>query len=122
MKPSAVPWCGGATSLFPKWSGTAALIIGLIIVNVGATRRRNERRPGDHRMPTCCGGLAEQAKEQGIVAFLLDIIPGSVIAAPLPAAISFRSTDVCRAVWLCAASSPGAKASSFLTSSKVSRR
>ena len=59
---------------------TAALIIGLIIVNVvqpGAGMNVDPATLDAHAVAV----YAEQAKEQGIVAFLLDIIPGSVIGA-----------------------------------------
>ena len=44
---------------------------------------------------------AEQAKEQGIVAFLMDVIPGSVIGAFASGNI-FAGAAVCRTVWFCA--------------------
>ncbi len=64
----AVGRTGAVALLYFEIVSTIALIIGLIIVNVV--------QPG--------AGMtvyAAQAKEQGIIAFLMDVIPGSVIGA-----------------------------------------
>ncbi|QUJ03995.1 hypothetical protein KCP78_17995 [Salmonella enterica subsp. enterica] len=68
-----------------KLSARLRWIIGLIIVNRCAARR-DERRSGN---AGCAGGgcFMPYAKEQGIIAFLMDVIPGSVTAR-LPAQTS----------------------------------
>lgn len=63
---------------------------------------------------------AEQAKDQGIVAFLLDIIPGSVIGA-------FASGNILQVLMFAvlfgfALHRLGSKGQLFLTLSKASRR
>ena len=76
----AVGRTGAVALLYFEVVSTAALIIGLIIVNVvqpGAGMNVDPATLDAHAVAV----YAEQAKEQGIVAFLLDIIPGSVIGA-----------------------------------------
>ncbi|VEB52512.1 C4-dicarboxylate transporter DctA [Salmonella enterica subsp. enterica] len=46
--------------------------------------------------------MPQQAKEQGIIAFLMDVIPGSVIGAFASGKHSAGLT-VCGVVWFCAA-------------------
>ncbi|HIB6182818.1 TPA: dicarboxylate/amino acid:cation symporter [Klebsiella pneumoniae] len=74
----AVGRTGAVALLYFEVVSTIALIIGLIIVNVV--------QPGagmnvDPSTLDAKAVYAEQAKDQGVVAFLLDVIPGSVIGA-----------------------------------------
>ena len=59
---------------------TIALIIGLIIVNVVQPGAGMNVDPSTLDAKAVAV-YAEQAKDQGVVAFLLDVIPGSVIGA-----------------------------------------
>ena len=76
----AVGRTGAVALLYFEVVSTIALIIGLIIVNVvqpGAGMNVDPATLDAHAVAV----YAEQAKDQGVVAFLLDIIPGSVIGA-----------------------------------------
>lgn len=76
----AVGKTGAIALLYFEVVSTIALIIGLCVVNL--------LQPGDGMNvdpaaldASAISAYAEQAKSQGIIAFLLDIIPGSVIGA-----------------------------------------
>lgn len=68
----AVGRTGAVALLYFEIVSTIALIIGLIIVNVV--------QPGAG-MNVAVAVYADQAKDQGIVAFIMDVIPASVIGA-----------------------------------------
>ncbi len=76
----AVGRTGAVALLYFEVVSTIALIIGLIIVNVVQPGAGMNVDPATLDAKAVAV-YAEQAKDQGIVAFLLDIIPGSVIGA-----------------------------------------
>lgn len=76
----AVGRTGAVALLYFEIVSTIALIIGLIIVNVVQPGAGMNVDPATLDAKAVAV-YAEQAKDQGIVAFLLDIIPGSVIGA-----------------------------------------
>jgi aerobic C4-dicarboxylate transport protein len=76
----AVGRTGAVALLYFEVVSTIALIIGLIIVNVVQPGAGMNVDPSTLDAKAVAI-YAEQAKDQGIVAFLLDIIPGSVIGA-----------------------------------------
>ena len=76
----AVGRTGAVALLYFEVVSTLALIIGLIIVNVVQPGAGMNVDPSTLDAKAVAV-YAEQAKEQGIVAFLMDVIPGSVIGA-----------------------------------------
>ena len=71
---------GAVALLYFEVVSTIALIIGLIIVNVVQPGAGMNVDPSTLDAKAVAV-YAEQAKDQGVVAFLLDVIPGSVIGA-----------------------------------------
>jgi len=76
----AVGRTGAVALLYFEVVSTLALIIGLIIVNVVQPGAGMNVDPSTLDAKAVAV-YAEQAKDQGVVAFLLDVIPGSVIGA-----------------------------------------
>ncbi len=76
----AVGRTGAVALLYFEVVSTIALIIGLIIVNVVQPGAGMNVDPSTLDAKAVAV-YAEQAKDQGVVAFLLDVIPGSVIGA-----------------------------------------
>lgn len=76
----AVGRTGAVALLYFEIVSTIALIIGLIVVNVLQPGGGMNIDPSTLDMKAVAS-YADQAKEQGVVAFLLDVIPGSVIGA-----------------------------------------
>ena len=76
----AVGRTGAVALLYFEVVSTIALIIGLIIVNVVQPGAGMNVDPSTLDAKAVAM-YAEQAKDQGVVAFLLDVIPGSVIGA-----------------------------------------
>ncbi len=99
----AVGRTGAVALLYFEIVSTIALIIGLIIVNVVQPGAGMNVDPATLDAKAVAV-YAEQAKDQGIVAFLLDVIPSKrdwrVRQRKYP-----PGTAVCRAVWLCLAPS-----------------
>ncbi|MGC8248920.1 dicarboxylate/amino acid:cation symporter [Klebsiella pneumoniae] len=78
----AVGRTGAVALLYFEVVSTIALIIGLIIVNVVQPGAGMNVDPSTlDAKAVAVAVYAEQAKDQGVVAFLLDVIPGSVIGA-----------------------------------------
>ena len=76
----AVGRTGAVALLYFEVVSTLALIIGLVIVNVVQPGAGMNVDPSTLDAKAVAV-YAEQAKDQGVVAFLLDVIPGSVIGA-----------------------------------------
>jgi aerobic C4-dicarboxylate transport protein len=76
----AVGRTGAVALLYFEMVSTIALIIGLIIVNVVQPGAGMNVDPATLDAKAVAV-YAEQAKDQGIVGFLMDVIPGSVIGA-----------------------------------------
>jgi len=82
----AVGRTGAIALLYFEIVSTLALIIGLVVVNVLQPGAGMNVDPSTLDAKAVAV-YAEQAKEQGVIAFLLDIIPGSVIG-------SFASSNI----------------------------
>lgn len=76
----AVGRTGGIALLYFEIVSTLALLIGLIVVNVIKPGAGMNIDPSQLDV-TAVKVYADAAKSQGIVAFLLDVIPGSVVGA-----------------------------------------
>lgn len=76
----AVGRTGAVALLYFEIVSTIALIIGLVVVNVIQPGAGMNVDPGTLDAKAVAV-YAQQAEQQGIVAFLLDVIPGSVIGA-----------------------------------------
>ncbi|MGL0460049.1 cation:dicarboxylase symporter family transporter [Salmonella enterica subsp. enterica] len=97
----AVGRTGAVALLYFEIVSTIALIIGLIIVNVVQPGAGMNVDPATLDAQAVAV-YAAQAKEQGIIAFLMDVIPGSVIRRVCQRQHSAGLT-VCGVVWFCAA-------------------
>lgn len=108
----AVGRTGAVALLYFEIVSTIALIIGLIIVNVVQPGAGMNVDPATLDAKAVAV-YADQAKDQGIVAFIMDVIPASVIGAfasgNILQVLLFAST-----VWFCAPPS-GRKGQLILT-------